>query len=109
MPGIEKEQLRLSQQKRHGRLLSKIMSNRFYRHRDLLVLEGTEYKSKQGVDHEMEWLDHVLCHVETLEHFSAAHEVIDLNSYKIYRDTGRVKKAVLRRDFRSFEFICNKN
>ena len=77
--------------------------------RDLLVLLNTETRSRAAIDHEVEWLHSLLQHVEQLENFCRAHEVIDLNSYRIYTQSGRVKKVVLRRDFKAFEFICNKN
>ena len=48
-------------------------------------------------------------YVEELENFCKAHELIDLNRYKIYTQAGRVKKAVLRKDFKAFEFVSNKN
>ncbi|HMO31427.1 MAG TPA: hypothetical protein PKE63_13620 [Lacibacter sp.] len=78
-------------------------------HRDLLVLINNESKSRDAIDQEVEWLHDVLYHVEELENHCRAHEVIDLNRYKIYTQTGRVKKAVLRKDFKAFEFVCNKN
>ena len=77
--------------------------------RDLLVLLNTETRSRAAIDQEVEWLHCLLQHVEELENFCKAHEVIDLNSYRIYKQSGRVKKAVLRRDFRAFEFISSKN
>lgn len=77
--------------------------------RDLLVLLNTETRSRSAIDQEVEWLHSLLHHVEELENFCRAHEVIDLNSYRIYTQSGRVKKAVLRRDFKAFEFISNKN
>lgn len=78
-------------------------------HRDLLVLLNNEHKNQQAIEQEVEWLHCVLFHAEELENFCVAHEVIDLNHYKIFNESGRVKKAVLRKDFKPFEFICNKN
>lgn len=78
-------------------------------HRDLLVLLNNGQKNQQAIEHEVEWLHCVLFHAEELENFCTAHEVIDLNRYKIFNNAGRVKKSVLRKDFKAFEFICNKN
>jgi hypothetical protein len=77
--------------------------------RDLLVLLNNEHRSQEAIDHEVEWLHDVLYHVEELENFCKAHELIDLNRYRIVTRTGLVKKAVLRKDFKAFEFISNKN
>jgi hypothetical protein len=77
--------------------------------RDLLVLLNNEHRSKEAIDHEVEWLHEVLYHVEELENFCKAHELIDLNRYKVYTQAGRIKKAVLRKDFKAFEFVSNKN
>ncbi len=77
--------------------------------RDLLVLLNNEHRSQQAIDHEVEWLHDVLFHVEALENFCRAHELLDLNRYKVIGHIGKVKKAVLRKDFKAFEFISNKN
>lgn len=78
-------------------------------HRDLLVLLNKDHKNQQSIEQEVEWLHCVLFHTEELENVCTAHEVIDLNNYKVYTQPHRVKKAILRKDFKAFEFICNKN
>ncbi len=77
--------------------------------RDLLVLLNNEHRSQQAIDHEVEWLHDVLFHVEALENFCRAHELLDLNRYKVISNVAKVKKSVLRKDFKAFEFISNKN
>ena len=77
--------------------------------RDLLVLLNNEYRSQHAIDQEVEWLHDVLFHVEALENFCRAHELLDLNRYKVISNVAKVKKAVLRKDFKAFEFISNKN
>ncbi|MFY7839588.1 MAG: hypothetical protein ACOVP7_04900 [Lacibacter sp.] len=77
--------------------------------RDLLVLLNNHHRSQEAIDHEVEWLHELLYHVEELENFCKAHEVIDLNRYKVHTKTGKVKLVVLRKDFKAFEFINNKN
>ena len=77
--------------------------------RDLLVLLNNEHRSQQAIDHEVEWLHDVLFHVEELDNFCRAHELLDLNRYKVISNIGKVKKAVLRKDFKAFEFVSNKN
>ena len=77
--------------------------------RDLLVLLNNEHRSQHAIDQEVEWLHDVLFHVEALENFCRAHELLDLNRYKVISNVAKVKKAVLRKDFKAFEFISNKN
>jgi hypothetical protein len=36
-------------------------------------------------------------------------EVVDLNRYKVFRKEGQVKKAILRKDKKTFEFFFFKN
>lgn len=77
--------------------------------RDLLVLLNNEHRSQHAIDQEVEWLHDILFHVEALENFCQAHELLDLNRYKVIGHIAKVKKAVLRKDFKAFEFISNKN
>ena len=77
--------------------------------RDLLVLLNNEHRSQHAIYQEVEWLHDVLFHVEALENFCRAHELLDLNRYKVISNVAKVKKAVLRKDFKAFEFISNKN
>ncbi|NCU02485.1 MAG: hypothetical protein GXC73_00735 [Chitinophagaceae bacterium] len=77
--------------------------------RDLLVLLNEDHRSKEAIDHEVEWLHEVLYHVEELDNFCKAHELIDVNRYRIYDNPDRVRKAVLRQSVKAFEFISNKN
>ncbi len=77
--------------------------------RDLLVLLNNEHRSQQAIDHEVEWLHDVLYHVEELENFCKAHEVLNLNRYKVINNVNKVRKAVLRKDVKAFEFVSNKN
>jgi hypothetical protein len=90
-------------------VIKKLLSDMKNKRRDLLVLLNNEHRSQEAIDHEVEWLHDVLYHVEELENFCKAHELIDLNRYRIVTRTGLVKKAVLRKDFKAFEFISNKN
>lgn len=77
--------------------------------RDLLVLLNNEHRSQQDIDQEVEWLHDVLFHVEDLDNYCKAHELIDVNRYKIFNNPAKVKKAAIRKDFKAFEFISNKN
>ena len=54
-------------------------------------------------------LNEMLFHVESMENFCKAHEVIDLNRYKIYLKSKQIIKVVRQREIRPFQFISNKN
>jgi len=77
--------------------------------RDLLVLLKDEYMSEQSIEQEVELLNEMLFHVESMENFCKAHEVIDLNRYKIYLKSKQIIKVVRQREIRPFQFISNKN
>lgn len=80
-----------------------------HQRRDLLVLLNNEHRSQQAIDHEVEWLHDVLYHVEELENFCKAHEVIDVNRFKVINNIPKIRRIVLRKEAKPFEFISNKN
>jgi hypothetical protein len=84
------------------------MSNNKHQHRDLLVLINNEYRSQSAIDHEVEWLHEVLFHVEAIDNFCVAHEIINLNRHKLTNPL-QIKKEVLRKKETAFVFINNKN
>jgi hypothetical protein len=84
------------------------MMNRNQR-RDLLVLMNNEYRSSSELDQQVEWLHDMLYHVEQLDNFCHAHELILINSHKIIINAAKIKKAVLRRQEKPFEFLSNLN
>lgn len=77
--------------------------------RDLLVLLNNEYRSEHALNHEVEWLHDVLFHVEALDNFCIAHEIINLNSRKLLSKPDAIKKYVVRKKEKPFEFLNNKN
>jgi len=77
--------------------------------RDLLVLLNNEHRSQQAIDHEVEWLHDVLFHIEELDNFCKAHEVLDLNRHKVISNINKVRKVVVRKTMKAFEFVSNKN
>jgi cell fate (sporulation/competence/biofilm development) regulator YmcA (YheA/YmcA/DUF963 family) len=78
-------------------------------HRDLLVLLNKEHRSKEAIDHEVEWLHDILFHIEELDNFCRAHELINVNRHKVISSTVKIKKAVLKKEETPFEFISNLN
>jgi hypothetical protein len=77
--------------------------------RDLLVLMKDEFVTEQFMACELEKLNNLLYRYETPENFCAAHEVFDINSYKILRSTRYIQRVVRQQELKPFQFLCNKN
>mgnify|MGYP000951872706 CR=1 FL=1 len=74
--------------------------------RDLLVLVNGG--NGEGFENELEQLDKILVAAESVDSVSLAHEVFDLNRYKIHRKPSRVANYLVR-EFKPFVFLINKN
>jgi len=61
------------------------------------------------MEHEVELLNDLLFQYETLDNFCKAHEVFDLNRYRIYRKQESVQQIARQRELHPFQFLCNKN
>jgi hypothetical protein len=77
--------------------------------RDLLVLVKDESYDKTFIENELEQLNRLLIHFETIENICVAHEVFDMNRYRILQQPHQVEKHIEAKDIRPFIFICNKN
>ncbi|MDF2186889.1 hypothetical protein [Paraflavitalea sp. CAU 1676] len=77
--------------------------------RDLLVLMKDEGLDKDAMENELEQLNQLLLYFETMDNFCMAHEVFDLNKYKIIRKPATIQKLINQPELKSFVFICNKN
>lgn len=77
--------------------------------RDLILLRKDDQLDELNIEKEVECLDHLLQMVETISSLSKAHELIDMNRYKIYQDTLTVSKALKQKEDKPFQFIINKN
>ncbi|HEY4154615.1 MAG TPA: hypothetical protein VGM24_04290 [Puia sp.] len=77
--------------------------------RDLLVLMKDEFATEQFMAYELEKLNDLLYRYETLENFCVAHEVFDLNNYKILRGSRYIQRIVRQQEMKPFQFLCNKN
>jgi len=76
--------------------------------RDLLVLSRKASDEKE-MEIEIEQLHNLLYTAESLENFSIANEIININKYKIIRNPVRIQRIISRNKMRPFEFINNKN
>jgi hypothetical protein len=77
--------------------------------RDLLVLVKDEDVSEQFMEQELEQLNDLLFHYETLESFCVAHEVFDMKKYKVIHKPRVVHQIIRQNQLKAFQFICNKN
>jgi hypothetical protein len=77
--------------------------------RDLLVLFNQEMMTPQSIEHEVELLHKLLYSIERIENLVTAHEVIDLNKYKISNKPLLLRKIFRERELKRFVFLNCKN
>ena len=77
--------------------------------RDLLVLVKDAYTNKEAMQYELQQLNLLLVNFETLESFCLAHEVFDLQKYRILTKKAQLQKIIEKDTLKPFVFICNKN
>jgi hypothetical protein len=77
--------------------------------RDLLVLVKDEHMNEKSMEMELEQLNDLLFHFETIESFCAAHEVFDINKHKTLYKRDTMQKIIRQKELKPFIFICNKN
>jgi hypothetical protein len=77
--------------------------------RDLLVLFNQELMTPQAIEHEVEMLHEILYTVEGLDNIVTAHEVIDVNKYKIFNAPQQLRTILRQRDLKPFLFLNCKN
>ena len=77
--------------------------------RDLLVLFNQELMTPQAIENEVELLHEILYTVENLENIVTAHEVIDVNKYKIFTTPQQLSSIIRQRELKPFVFLNCKN
>ncbi len=77
--------------------------------RDLLVLFNQELMSPKAMENEVELLHELLFTVERLENLVTAHEIIDLNKYKIINKEITLSKIIRLQELKPFVFLNCKN
>lgn len=77
--------------------------------RDLLVLFNQELMTPQSIEHEVELLHRMLYTIENLENLIIAHEIIDLNKYKVTNKPAQLRQLIRQRTIKSFVFLNCKN
>jgi hypothetical protein len=77
--------------------------------RDLLVMFNHELMSPQAIEHQVEMLHELLFDVERMDNLALAHEVIDLNKYKVFNKHAVVKSTIREQELKPFVFLNCKN
>jgi len=77
--------------------------------RDLLVLFNQELLSPQAIEHEVELLHELLHIVERLDNIVIAHEILDLNKYKVISKTIVIRDTIRKQELKPFVFLNCKN
>ena len=73
--------------------------------RDLLVMLNQELITPESMQHEINCLHDLLFDAERLDNFVKAHELIDLNRYKIYKSDFKIKKFLRTKGEKPFQFL----
>lgn len=77
--------------------------------RDLLVVLKQELISPNAIEKEIDAIHQLLFNVERLDRFVSAHELIDLNRYKVYKSDFEIKKLIRSKKDKPFLFLNNLN
>lgn len=77
--------------------------------RDLLVLVKDAYTNNEAMQFELQQLNMLLVNFETLESFCIAHEVFDIQKYRVLTKRSQLQKIIEKEALKPFMFICNKN
>ncbi len=77
--------------------------------RDLLVLFNQELMTPQAIEHEVEMLHQLLYTVERIDNLVIAHEVIDLNRYRIIHAPFHIRNVFRQRELKPFVFLNCRN
>ena len=77
--------------------------------RDLLVMFNQELMSPQAIEQQVELLHELLLNVERMDNLAIAHEVIDLNKYKVIKKYTVIKDTIRMQELKPFIFLNCKN
>jgi len=78
-------------------------------YRDLLVVSKLATLNEAEMQKELNFLDRLLCDVESMANYAIVNEIVDINTYKIIRKPLLVARAIRDKSHKPFIFICNKN
>lgn len=76
--------------------------------RDLIILSKNAGSGAASFEREVRSIHDVLYHVEGLDNFCVANEIIDINHYRVVRAPYLIQK-ILADKMKPFVFVFNKN
>ncbi len=77
--------------------------------RDLLVLVKEDQLNQDAIEFELNRLNRLLLDLETMDNLCMAHEIADLNRYRMLAKSNQVNDVIRQKDNKPFVFILNKN
>ncbi len=77
--------------------------------RDLLVLVKDDHLNEEAIEFHLAQLNRMLQLSEAADNLSIAHEVADLNRYRLLQTPSKVKKIMSQQKLKAFIFLINKN
>jgi len=77
--------------------------------RDLLVLFNHEIMTQKAIEHEVEQLHQLLYSIEGIDNLIIAHEILDLNKYKVIDKAPLLRRLIRQRELKPFVFLNCKN
>ena len=77
--------------------------------RDLLVLFKEELLNPKAIEHQVELLHELLYSVERVDNLITAHEVINLNKFKVSSEENILRETLGQKEMKPFVFLNNKN
>ncbi len=77
--------------------------------RDLLVLFNHEIMTQKAIEHEVEQLHQLLYSIEGIDSLIVAHEILDLNKYRVINSGIQLRKLIRQRELKPFVFLNCKN
>ena len=77
--------------------------------RDLLVLFKQELLIPQAIEETVDWLHEILQTTERLNNLVIAHEILDLNKYKVIHNPLTLRNTLRKAPLKPFIFLNCKN
>lgn len=75
----------------------------------MLVLLKDETMSEQAIEQEVEKLNTILFNIESSDRFYSAHEMLDLNKFKLIQDKKVLRQVCKEKQLKPFTFLFNLN
>ncbi len=80
-----------------------------HHNRDIIVLTKKLTMNPEELEHEIEFLNDLLYHAESMYNLCNVTEIIDINRYRVIRKPHLVMQTFRAKEFKPFVFISNRN